>query len=258
MTNPAFDDLTDLYEGMIDWPKRLAYEAPFFRQLFEQAKVKRLADVACGTGRHADLFRSWGLKVQASDISPNMIRRAREMFGESEDLNWKIQAFDQPVGPPGTFDAVVCVGNSLALSADEAATAIALRQMIDALRPGGLVIIHVLNVWKLPPGPCVWQKVIRRPGIQEESLLLKGVHRCDDTAFVELVVIDLAQHARIRSHSVRFLGLKAEILQEIARTSGADDVSFFGNHQHDPYHSDTSSDLIMVAKKSGKVPDSSG
>ena len=253
MSSTPFDNLTDLYEGMIDWPKRLAYEAPFFRQLFEQAKVKRLADVACGTGRHADLFRTWGLKVQASDISPSMIQRAREMFGESEGLNWKIQGFDQPVGLPGTFDAAVCLGNSLALSADEAAAAVTLRQMIHALRPGGLVIIHVLNVWKLPPGPCVWQKLVRRP---EQSLLLKGVHRCDDAAFVELVVIDPAQLAPIRSHSVRFLGLKAPFLHEIARASGADEVTFFGNHQQEPYHSDTSADLIMVAKKSGTLPES--
>jgi ubiquinone/menaquinone biosynthesis C-methylase UbiE len=49
---------------MIDWPKRLANESPFFHHLFDQSNVRRVADVACGTGRHADMFRSWGLEVQ--------------------------------------------------------------------------------------------------------------------------------------------------------------------------------------------------
>ena len=72
MSNSSFDDLTDLYETMIDWPKRLANEAPFFRRPFEQTKVARVADVACGTGRHADMFRSWGLEVHGLDISPSI------------------------------------------------------------------------------------------------------------------------------------------------------------------------------------------
>ncbi|MGA2441062.1 MAG: class I SAM-dependent methyltransferase [Tepidisphaeraceae bacterium] len=250
MSKPLFDDLTDLYEALIDWPKRLANEAPFFRRLFEQSNVTRVADVACGTGRHADMFRSWGLEVHGSDISPNMIQRAKEAFGESDHLRWKIQGFEHPIGPPGFFDAVVCIGNSLALAPDAMAAAQALRHMLGALRPGGLAIVQVLNLWKLPQGPCVWQKIIRKSLAQGESLVLKGVHRCADRGYVDLVVIgNAADNAPIRSRSVPFLGLKSQDLEAIARESGAVDVTFFGNHQDQPYDAPNSMDLIMVAKK---------
>ena len=66
MSDTSFDDLTDVYEAMIDWPKRLNAETPFFRRLFEQHNVKRVADVACGTGRHAAMYHSWGLEVEGS------------------------------------------------------------------------------------------------------------------------------------------------------------------------------------------------
>ena len=33
-----FDDITDIYEAMIDWDKRLGNEEPFYRSLFERAR----------------------------------------------------------------------------------------------------------------------------------------------------------------------------------------------------------------------------
>ena len=250
MNQPLFDELGDVYEAMIDWPKRLANEAPFFRKLFERSNVAKVADVACGTGRHADMFHSWGLQVHGFDISPGMIQRAKETFGQSDRLHWTVHDFEQPLGAPGIFDAVICVGNSLALAGDMAAAAQALRQMISALRPGGLVILQVLNLWKLPSGPCVWQKMLTRSLPQGKSLIIKGVHRCADQGFVDLVVIDRSSDGPpILSHSVPFLGLRSQELEAIARGGGAVNMSFFGNHQDEPYDPLNSTDLIMVAEK---------
>ena len=122
MAGELFDDLADAYEAMIDWPKRLANEGPFYRRCFERVGVGSVADVACGTGHHAAMFHSWQLRVEGSDLSPQMIARARSNFGEPPGLSWRVRSFDQPIEPAEPFDAVVCVGNSLALAA-HAATA---------------------------------------------------------------------------------------------------------------------------------------
>ena len=251
MSQTPFDDLTDVYEAMIDWPKRLGAEGPFFRRLFEEAGVRRVADVACGTGRHAQMFHSWGLEVEGCDISPNMIEHARKTFGAPEGLRWTVRGFDQPPGPPGSFDAVVCVGNSLALAPDRAAVSHALRGLLDATRPGGVVVVHVLNLWKLPPGPCVWQKIMTRTLAQGPALILKGVHRCNEEGFVELVVasVDADSAQSVRTHSAKFLGLRAADLGEVARERGASDIAFVGGHQGQPYDPDSSPDLIMVVRK---------
>jgi SAM-dependent methyltransferase len=111
----VFDELTRVFDELIDWPKRLANEAPFYRGLFDRVGVRRLVDVACGTGRHAALFHSWGLQVQAADLSPRMIALARNLFGEPAGLQWVVRGFDQSVEPAGGFDATVCARNSLAL-----------------------------------------------------------------------------------------------------------------------------------------------
>jgi SAM-dependent methyltransferase len=215
--------------------------------------VKQIADVACGTGRHAAMFHSWGLEVEGSDISPKMIARARETFGEPGGLRWIVRGFDQPIAANGSFDAVVCLGNSLALAPNAAAASQALRHMFSATRVGGVVIVHVLNLWKLPPGPCVWQKITRKTMARGRVLIIKGVHRCQHEGFVELVVAADGDNDEVRTHSVRFLGLTTTELQTVARESAAIDVEFFGGYKNEPYEAEASTDLIMVARKSAPV-----
>lgn len=249
MSNKQFDDLTDIYEAMIDWPKRLANEEPFFRRLFETFKVKKLVDVACGTGRHAAMFHGWGLDVRGVDISTNMLERARDLFGEPDGLTWGLQNFDQPIEPTGSYDAALCLGNSLALAGSIEAAGRLVGNMLAAVRPGGLVVAQVMNVWKLPDGPCVWQKVIRKKMKGVDRMILKGVHRCGDMGFVELLTGLLEDQITINSESFQFLGLRPEELQTSAMKHGADKVKFFGNHQDQPYKPLSSPDLIMVAHK---------
>ena len=97
-----FDDFADAYEAMIDWPKRLAHEEPFYRRLFDRLRAGSVLDAACGTGQHAAMFHSWGLQVEGADVSPVMIERAKTKFGEPRGLQWTVRGFEQPVEPAAT------------------------------------------------------------------------------------------------------------------------------------------------------------
>src|ERR1035437_1439350 len=112
MSSGSFNDLTQVFESIIDWPKRLAHEAPFYRRLFGRVGAKSVIDVACGTGHHAAMFHSWGLQVEGADLSPKMVERARASFGDPPGLSWAVRGYDQPIGAGSVVDAAVCVGNS--------------------------------------------------------------------------------------------------------------------------------------------------
>jgi prepilin-type processing-associated H-X9-DG protein len=248
-----FDDLTDVYEAMIDWPKRLANEEPFYRNLFARYDVKSVVDVACGTGRHAAMFHSWGLRVEGADLSAAMIARARTAFGEPRGLRWTIRGFDQPIDAGEPFDAAVCVGNSLALAPDAATVERAIGQMLAAVRRGGLVVGQVLNLWHLPDGLVTWQKCRRAALSQGDVLIVKGVHRCGCRGFVDLVVTRLDASTErcpvMQTDSIEFLGLESAELEATARHAGAANVAFFGGYRDQPYGRLASVDLVMVAEK---------
>lgn len=249
MASELFSDLTGVYEAMVDWPKRLANEEPFYRRLFERAGVRRVLDAACGTGWHAGMFAAWRLRVEGADISEEMIARAKARFGESPRLRWVVRGFHQPVAPAKPFDAAICVGNSLALASDLATVRQAIRELFYAVRSGGVVVVHVLNLWRLPNGPCVWQKCKRAELPAGDMLILKGVHRRDSQGFVDLVLVGYQQASLVHSESVPFLGLEAGELEAMARDAGAAKVEFFGDYQESPYDRQKSMDLLMVATK---------
>jgi SAM-dependent methyltransferase len=249
MASECFDDLTDVYEAMINWPKRLANEEPFFRRLVERFDARRVVDVACGTGRHAAMFHSWGLQVEGSDVSASMIERAQADFGQSPGLRWKVRGFDEPIESADPVDLVICVGNSLALAPDEVTAASAIRQMLHAVREGGGILVHLLNLWHLPDGPVVWQKCLRTTLSQGEVLIVKGVHRCGTKGYVDLVVTSLGEGVTMQSESAQLLGLEAAELEHLARGAGARNVELFGNYRETPYDRRKSMDLLMVAEK---------
>ncbi len=245
----TFNQLADVYEAIVDWPKRLAAEEPFYRHWFQQAGVKRVVDVACGTGHHAAMFHGWGLDVEGADLSPAMIERARAAFGEPPGLRWAVRGFDEPIPAAGSWDAVVCVGNSLALAPDPATVRAAVAQMMEALRPGGVLLVQVLNLWRLPDGPCVWQKCHRARLPQGDALIIKGVHRCGEQGYVELAVADPNGGPLLAHESPRFLGLWAVELGEFMHRAGAAEVQYFGSYASQPLHDDSSVDIVMVARK---------
>ncbi len=239
-----------LYDALIDWPRRLANEEPFYRRLFERHAVHRVLDTACGSGRHAALFHSWGLDVEGADVSPKMIELCRARHGEHDRLRWTVRSFMTAPSTPAAHDAAICVGHSLALAPDEAAARQALRQMVAALRPGGVGVVQVLNLWRLPDGPLVWQKCARLAMDDGEHLIVKGVHRAGDRGFVNLVDVRLGEsNLSPRYETTPFLGLRADELIDTATEAGARAVRCLGDFQESPYHAAQSPDLILVIER---------
>jgi SAM-dependent methyltransferase len=250
MNTQPFDDLTEVYEAMIDWPKRLANEEPFYRFCFDQTAVRSVLDVACGTAHHAAMFASWGLQVEGRDRSPEMIDRCANRYGSDPNLRFSLHSFQDPPPDDRVFDASLCVGNSLALADDLQQAEQTIRHMLASVRDGGLVIVHVLNLSHLPDGPCVWQKFLRRSIRDQDVVVLKGVHRNGDQGFVDLAVVPIEAPSRARTESIRFLGLDGSRLSQWAVKGGADSVQLYGDYRRQPYSQQQSPDLIMVARKS--------
>jgi hypothetical protein len=123
------------------------------------------------------------------------------------------------------------------------------RHTLAAVRPGGLAVVHVLNLWHLPDGPCQWQKCRRMTGPDGELLVVKGVHRSGASGYVDLVVTTLDETPRLKTESVPLLGLEADALERAARRGGATQVDVYGGYDSRVYERETSADLIMVARR---------
>jgi SAM-dependent methyltransferase len=245
----VFDDDPMRYEVLVDWPRRLAREEPFYRRLFDSVGVERVLDVACGTGHHAEMFHSWGLAVEGADASEAMIEHCRARLGESDTLRWVVRSFAEPCDRVGEFDAAICVGNSLALAEDMSIVEKAVGAMLGSLRPGGVCLIHVLNLWRLDEGSVYWQKQMRVSDERGDRVVLKGVHRVGARGFVEFGEVDLDGAGQFDSSTI--LAIEADELRAMAAAAGGCEFQFFGGYNNEPYGRATSVDLIMACRRDG-------
>ena len=101
----------------------------------------KLLDMGCGRGRHAACFTGRGLKVTGIDLSAESIAEARE---NCPHARFEVHDMREPFAH-GDYDAVVCLFTSLGYSPDRNDDLRAMRAAADALRPGGMLVLDLLN-----------------------------------------------------------------------------------------------------------------
>jgi len=134
----AYDTLAEVYDFLV--PEALLSpegSAAAFEPLLEPGA--RVLDCACGTGTLAAGLALHGFEVSASDASPEMVSRARELGVQAEVRRW-----EELEGGP--YDAVLCVGNSLTHAEDRRK---ALTGMRGVARDGALLAVTSRN-WERP------------------------------------------------------------------------------------------------------------
>ena len=128
------------------------------------ARAERVLDCACGIGLLAVGLAEAGRVVCATDLSPGMVERARQLAeAHGVAIDARVCGWGQLAeqGWDERFDAVLCVGNSLAHSEARRAS---LAAMTSVLRPGGLLVLTSRN-WELEhTGLRVSDTIIERDG----------------------------------------------------------------------------------------------
>ncbi len=145
-----YSSLSSVYEWLIpeslfdpDWSV-----TAFSAVVGELRAGVRVLDCACGTGQLAVGLAARGFQVTATDASAEMIERTRELAAEH---GAEVEALVCPweelpaQGWEGAFDAVFCVGNSLAHAPGTEIRRAALAAMGGVLADGGVLTLTSRN-----------------------------------------------------------------------------------------------------------------
>jgi len=99
-------------------------------------------ELGCGSGALTRHLLAAGLRVVATDASPDLLALARAALGPEADL----RRLTLPDDPLPAADAIVSVGHVLSYLSDAAAIETALAASAGALRPGGGLAIDRLEL----------------------------------------------------------------------------------------------------------------
>jgi len=119
----------------------IAFEEPMVDGLLGDVNGLALADIGCGTGRHALRLAARGARVTALDFSHGMLEQARKKHG-ADRVNFIEHDIAKPLPlPDRSFDRVIC-----ALVIDHVANLEGLfRELARICRPDGRIIISSMH-----------------------------------------------------------------------------------------------------------------
>ena len=115
----------------------------FLVELVEDRRIRRVLDVACGSGEQAGVFRALGLDVSALENDEKMLGLVR---GKDPAIDVRLGSMEcvAELFEPG-FDLVLCIGNSLPHLADLDAVSRTLDGMRSLLNVGGTLLVSIVN-----------------------------------------------------------------------------------------------------------------
>ncbi|MFH1739647.1 MAG: class I SAM-dependent methyltransferase [bacterium] len=150
MMYKAFARIYDMVMRDVDYSSWVQHLENLCRR--HKFKVKKILDLACGSGGHALLLLRRGYEVVGVDGSLDMIAQAKRKM---DILNrpfpiyhGKMECFAQD-GVDRDFDLVVCLYDSLNYVLEDEAVQACFQEVYSHLRPGGGFIFDVTSEYNL-------------------------------------------------------------------------------------------------------------
>jgi glycine/sarcosine N-methyltransferase len=248
------------YDRFVNWENRLAYEIPFIeRQLQSLApafgQALKVLDAACGTGMHALALASKGLDVTGTDLSPEMIQKARlNSQNAGMNLRFEVAGFGSlsKTFSAGTFDAILCLGNSLPHLLTPSDLASALADFNACLRPGGLLLIQNRNFDSVMATKERWMEPqTHREGEQEWVFQRFYDFEPNDLIRFNIVTLTRKGMGKWKSTiiSTRLKALLQKDLVDALNTTNFVSIQSYGSLSGEPFIPLTSANLVLSAQK---------
>ena len=217
--------------------------------LMERYGARTVLDCACGTGVHTGILAREGYSVVGSDASAEMLEvaRSKHIAAGLEVALYKSTWRDLSEVVPGTFDAVICMGNSLPLEPDDDAVVESLSGMYAMLNEGGVLLVSSTSADRQLAEKTGLEVVETEPDC---FVLLACDFGTDKTTHKYFFIDSAGDEPAMRYYRFELLNLTGSKMESLAREAGIDKVTLYGDKDFTPYSALESERAIFVVEKS--------
>jgi SAM-dependent methyltransferase len=250
-----YDAISNDYDRFVNWPGRLKVEMPFLTGQIQKAAGPscRVLDAACGTGMHAVALAQLGYVVSGADASLGMIERARlNASNTGVTVHFENAGFGGLAALSGreSFDALLCLGNSLPHLLDAAALAATLADFAACLRPGGLFLMQNRNFDAVLANRERWMEPQAYRSGEAEWLFLR-FYDFDPDGLLSFHMLTLHRQGatdwKQQVTTTRLYPQRQDELVPALRQAGFKDIVSYGSMSGEPFDPQNSGNLVITA-----------
>lgn len=231
---------------MIGFEDRLKKERPIIEKFVSEYQIQAALDAGCGTGFNSIVLAQLGVQVTATDISEHMLHRAKnnaERKGVHIDTR-RCSFEDVAALAHRMYDAVFCLGNSLAHLTTKKDLKKSLKSFKYVLRPGGTLVLQLLNYTRILHDQ---ERIVHIKEVQGKTFIRFYDFMDERLIFNILTLQKEGNSIRHNLHSIHLHPWQSEEIIHSLHSSGYKDIQRYGSMALEPYHKNTSKDLIIVA-----------
>ena len=226
-------------------PDQVTFEVDGIVKLLKLGPFAPVLNLSCGPGQHAMELARRGFKVSAMDVSDEFLAEARRLAEASGiPVKW-IRRELHRIPFRGVFDAVVTSASGFGCSPSTEADREILHAVYRALRPGGQVLLEVVNRERL-----VRDFIPRRWSESDGVRVLEEQHWDLLTNELKARWIFLFPDRREVTRNSRLQVHPAHEIAAMFGDAGFSSVTAYGDFDGQPYTL-TSPRLILVGRRVG-------
>ncbi|UCC44095.1 MAG: methyltransferase domain-containing protein [Candidatus Zixiibacteriota bacterium] len=245
----VFDKYAHEYDLITNAEQREAYHAEEVAALIDRFAPTSVLDAGCATGLTAALFARNGVRAVGLDRSREMLRVARQNYTDTPlPLSFRFGHFEKlPANLAGRFDLVVCLANSISGVASKKDLRLCFNGFRRVLRPGGSLVLQMLNYSSIKENEPMPIKVTENGGIIYIRYSIRRASRLT----VHVVRLDMrAKDApRFEPFVHEFGNFTPEIVRGLIGALGFNDLREFSDLYLSRRFGPRSRDFVITAKR---------
>jgi len=241
-----YNALAPDYDVMTDFNNRFEREEAVFKNIINRYSIQTALDAGAGTGFHSLLLAELGVRVTAVDISGEMLERlqhnAKRLRLSVDTVTTSFENISDSISI--TFDSIFCLGNSIVHVLSDTALEKSFSNFHSLLKPGGVLIIQILNYDRIIKERRRVQNIKKKRDIT----FIRFYDYYNDRLFFNILkLIDKDNRIDHTINTVELRPIKNDDLTDFLRRAGFTSIDKYGSLQFEPFDEKESSNLVTVA-----------
>ncbi len=242
------------YTSIHKWYDQVFPYAPAQREFvlsFGSDKGLNLVDVGCGTGNLAVALAHDFRAVTAIDPDESMLGAARRKAADQGVPLTVIRGGMLDLTSnflTESVDRLICFGNTLPHLSTEKDVREFARQAFQVLRPGGLLVVQIINYDRI-----LDQKLTGLPTIENDLIRFERIYSYQDnpTHIAFKTRLTIKSTGEIIDNEVDLLAIRPATLKNIMMDTGFRDIREFGSFSRDAFTAESQPFILVSTKWEG-------